>query len=91
MATADSDPNWRDHIAGMTAPPCNEINLSLGQRFDLARMNLAIESLSDVEELRKVAKELFEAWQLQRAATNWVISQQTGWSPNDLRDHPTDR
>lgn len=51
------------------------IELSMGQRFEIERMNRAIDNTTDVVMLRKLAKQLLQAWQIQRAAANWAISQ----------------
>ena len=54
--------------------------LSLGQRFELERMNRAIDAEMDPSAVRGIAKQLLQAWQTQKAATNWVIRQQ-GFGP----------
>lgn len=86
MATAE--PNWHDQTP--VAAENSGMALTLEQRFDIVRMNNIIDGTSDIAELRKMAKSLLEAWQTQRAATNWAISQQTGWAPNGLRNSPID-
>ena len=51
------------------------VSLSVTQRFDLERMNRAIESTSDAQQLQVLAKQLLQAWHSQRAATAWVARQ----------------
>jgi hypothetical protein len=52
--------------------------LSLGQKFELERMNRAIDATGDTQALRGLAKQLLQAWQSQKAATQWVMRQQLG-------------
>ena len=61
----------------MTEP----LALSLGQQFELERMNRVIESTADLETLQDLAKQLLQAWQSQRAATQWVMRQQLNGPP----------
>lgn len=49
------------------------ISLTTTQQFELERMSRAIDATSDVAALRKLAKELLQAWQCQKAATQWVM------------------
>ena len=60
----------------MTEP----LSLSLGQQFELERMNRAIDSTADLQTLQGLAKQLLQAWQSQKAATQWVMRQQLGGS-----------
>lgn len=62
----------------MTEP----LALSLGQQFELERMNRVIESTADLETLQGLAKQLLQAWQSQRAATQWVMRQQLSGPPD---------
>jgi len=55
--------------------------LSLGQKFELERMNRAIDATGDPQALRGLAKQLLQAWQSQKAATQWVMRQQLGAPP----------
>ncbi|MCP9927781.1 hypothetical protein [Cyanobium sp. CH-040] len=57
------------------------IELSISQRFEIERFSRAIDGTADPEALRDIAKKLLQAWQTQKAATNWAISQQMGASP----------
>ncbi|MGB1416807.1 MAG: hypothetical protein ACPG6X_04925 [Synechococcus sp.] len=50
--------------------------LSITQRFEVERMNRAIEATADREQLQTIAKQLLQAWQSQRAATAWVMQDQ---------------
>ena len=52
--------------------------LSLGQQFELERMSRAIEATADLQTLHGIAKQLLQAWQSQKAATQWVMRQQLG-------------
>ena len=54
------------------------IELSLGQRFEIERLNRAIDATGDPEQLRRLAKQLLHAWHTQKAATQWMIRQQAG-------------
>ena len=48
------------------------IGLSVSQQFDVERMNRAIESTIDPQQLKVLAKQLLQAWHSQRAATVWI-------------------
>ena len=52
-----------------------EIGLSVSQQFDVERMNRAIESTIDPQQLQMLAKQLIQAWHSQRAATVWITRQ----------------
>ncbi len=52
--------------------------LSLGQQFELERMNRAIEATADPQTLQGIAKQLLQARHSQKAATQWVMRQQLG-------------
>ena len=51
------------------------ISLSVTQRFEVERMNRAIESTVDAQQLQVLAKQLLQAWHSQRAATVWITRQ----------------
>ena len=51
------------------------IGLSVTQQFDVERMNRAIESSIDPQQLKTLAKQLLQAWHSQRAATVRVMGQ----------------
>jgi hypothetical protein len=60
------------------------MELSIDQQFAVERFGRAIDNTDDVAELRSIAKELLKAWQMQRAATSWVIRQERGpWATMD--------
>lgn len=86
---ATTDPSRPNDVSAMTAS--EGMSLTTEQQFDLVRMGRIIDGTSDVVQLRQIAKELLEAWQTQRAATNWAISQQTGWKANGLQNYPLNR
>ena len=52
------------------------ISLALTQQFELERLNRAIDATGDPEQLQLIAKQLLQAWQAQKAATEWVNRQQ---------------
>lgn len=62
----------------------NTIELSVSQRFEIERFTRAIDATADPDALRSIAKQLLQAWHTQKAATNWVISQQMGQPPTSL-------
>jgi hypothetical protein len=59
-------------------PMTEPLALSLGQQFELERMSRAIDETGDLAALRGIAKQLLQAWQSQKAATQWVMRQQLG-------------
>lgn len=61
-----------------------QISLSVGQQFEIERFSRAIDATADAVQLRSIAKQLLQAWHTQKAATNWVISQQMGPGPAQL-------
>ena len=56
------------------------IQLSTEQQFQIEQFNRALDTTQDADQLRQLAKQLMQAWQTQKAATNWVIRQQ-GFGP----------
>ncbi len=54
----------------------DQLDLSLGQKFELERMNRVIDSTGDAQTLQGLAKQLLQAWQSQKAATQWIMRQQ---------------
>ena len=50
--------------------------LSVGQQFEVERFSRAIDATADPERLKALAKQLLQAWHTQKAATEWVKSQQ---------------
>ena len=67
----------------MTEP----LALTLGQQFELERMSRAIDETGDLTALRGIAKQLLQAWQSQKAATQWVMRQQLA-APTPLAPNP---
>jgi len=51
------------------------IGLSVTQQFEVERMNRAIDSTLDAQQLQVLAQQLLLAWHSQRAATAWVARQ----------------
>ena len=51
------------------------IGLSVTQQFEVERMNRAIDSTLDAQQLQVLARQLLQAWHSQRAATAWVTRQ----------------
>ena len=51
------------------------IQLTISQQFEQERLTRAIESTMDPVQLQTLAKQLLQAWQSQRAATDWIIRQ----------------
>jgi hypothetical protein len=45
----------------------------MSQQFDIERANRTIETMNDPARLRQLAKDLFHAWQTQKAATIWEM------------------
>lgn len=64
--------------------------LSLGQQFELERMSRAIDATVDPRALQGLAKQLLQAWQSQKAATQWVMRQQLGGSGPFAGREPVD-
>ena len=52
--------------------------LTLGQKFEIEKFSREIDSSSDVQQLRSIAKDLLLAWQQQQAASAWAIRQSQG-------------
>jgi hypothetical protein len=56
----------------------DSMQLSDFQKFELERMTRAIDATGDPQVLRGLCKQLAQAWQAQKAATQWVMRQQFG-------------
>ena len=52
--------------------------LTLGQKFEIEKFSREIDSSSDVQQLRSIAKDLLLAWQQQQASSAWAIRQSKG-------------
>jgi hypothetical protein len=57
-----------------TAPT---LSLTTAQQFELEKMSRDIDATTDIAALQKLAKQLLQAWQGQRAATRWVMDSRT--------------
>jgi hypothetical protein len=51
------------------------MELSVAQRFEIERIGRAIDATTDVATLQGIAKQLLHTWQVQRAATTWMMRQ----------------
>ncbi|QNI73159.1 hypothetical protein SynNOUM97013_01093 [Synechococcus sp. NOUM97013] len=51
------------------------IQLTIEQRFQIEQFNRTLETTTDPEQLRQLARQLMKAWQTQKAATSWVMKQ----------------
>lgn len=54
----------------------NAMELSMGQRFEMEKMNRAIDGCEDIKELKSLAKTMVSAWMTQKAAIAWMIREQ---------------
>ena len=63
-----------------TAPT---LSLTTAQQFELEKMSRDIGATTDIAALQKLAKQLLQAWQGQRAATRWVMDSRTPLAPWD--------
>ena len=50
--------------------------LTIGHQFEVERFSRAIDATADPAQLKALAKQLLHAWHTQKAATEWVKSQQ---------------
>jgi hypothetical protein len=55
---------------------------TVSQRFEIERWNRIIDNTTSVEDLRRAAKELFHAWQSQKAATAWAMRNALSSAPS---------
>jgi hypothetical protein len=49
------------------------MELTTAQQFEQERMSRAIDATNDLEVLRKLAKQLLQAWMVQRSASLWAM------------------
>jgi hypothetical protein len=49
------------------------LDLSLEQQFEVARFGRVIDETTNVDDLKKIAKQLLQAWISQKAVTAWVM------------------
>lgn len=61
--------------APAVAKVLNAIEFTIAQQFEIESMSRAIDGTTDVAALQALAKQLLQAWHVQRAATNWAIRQ----------------
>lgn len=54
----------------------NEMGMTINQKFELEKISRVIDATADPQQLQQIAKQLLQAWQSQRAATDWAIRQQ---------------
>lgn len=84
LTSPDSGSPWYDRapLRRYLAPiPCvdamgSPIELTTGQQFEIERFSRAIDATVDPEQLRRLAKQLLQAWHTQKAATQWMMRQQ---------------
>jgi len=51
------------------------MELTTAQRFEIERISRGIDATTDVATLQGIAKQLLQTWQMQRAATAWMMRQ----------------
>jgi hypothetical protein len=51
------------------------MQLTLYQSFELERMRRTVDETDDIATLRKLCKDTLRAWQMQKAATAWIMRQ----------------
>jgi len=51
------------------------MSLSTSQLFEIEKMSRIIDSSTDIEALRRITKQLLQAWMVQKSATNWAIKE----------------
>lgn len=57
------------------SPDRGPMQLSVGQQFEIERLNRLLDEVDDAKTLRNLAKQLLHLWVGQKAATEWVMSQ----------------
>lgn len=57
------------------------LQLSTAQSFEIERTKRLIDNTDDVTQLRKIAKQLLEAWMGQKAAFAWAMRQNLSGPP----------
>ena len=58
--------------------------LSLNREFTVALHSRAIDSCTEIEDLRAIAKQLLHAWQMQASFSEDVAGQLMGFKPRTL-------
>lgn len=67
------------------------LQLTIGQQFEIEKMNRVIDSTEDVEALRALAKQLSQAWMTQKAALAWFMYQNLPtFNPNPSSESNSD-
>ncbi len=51
------------------------LELTSAQLFEMEKFNRIIDTTSDLPGLKKITKQLLQAWMTQRAATSWIMRQ----------------
>jgi hypothetical protein len=51
------------------------MELTTAQRFEVERFSRAIDATTDPATLQRLCRQLLQAWQVQRAATDWAMRQ----------------
>jgi hypothetical protein len=64
------------------------MSLSTSQLFEIEKMSRTIDSLNDIETLRKITKQLLNAWMLQKSATNWALREGLSRRPSIEKKQP---
>lgn len=54
------------------------LELSMPAKFELERLGRLIDSLTSMDDLKKMSRELLLAWHTQKAATEWMMRQSLG-------------
>lgn len=65
------------------------LELSLAQQFEVNRFSRVIDETTDVPTLQRIAKELLQAWQSQKAVTTWVMKENLQ-NPPSFKFNPDD-
>lgn len=63
-------------------PSMGALALTMGQKFELERMQRAIDSCENLAEIKSLAKQLTTAWMTEKAAISWLIRQMPGKPPS---------
>ena len=51
------------------------LTTTINEDFELERFNRVLDGATDRESLRRIAKQLLQAWITQKAATRWALQQ----------------
>ena len=61
------------------------LQLTTAQHFEIEKMSRVIDCENDADNLRRLCKQLLQAWEGQKAATRWMMNQQLGSMPAQHR------